>query len=117
MALAGSYAPLLDTLAGMRVGAYLLEACTPRAGDLALLQALPEDARLGVGVVNQKLPLAEAADVVGQRIARAVDLFGAERLLLHPDCGFATFADNPICCNSLAEDKLAVIVQAAARLR
>jgi 5-methyltetrahydropteroyltriglutamate--homocysteine methyltransferase len=37
----GSYAPLIPTLAGMRVGAYLLEACTPRAGDMALLQQLP----------------------------------------------------------------------------
>ena len=37
VALSGSYAPLVPTLAGMKVGAYLLEACTPRAGDMALL--------------------------------------------------------------------------------
>ena len=37
-----------------------------------------------------------------------------ERLLLHPDCGFATFADNPICSGSLAEGKLTAIARACA---
>lgn len=117
VALAGSYEPLLTTLAGMRVGAYLLEACTPRAGDLTLLKALPDDARIGVGVVNQKLPVVDAAEAVAARIGRAVGLFGAERLLLHPDCGFATFADNPICPMAVAEGKLRTIAQAAERWR
>lgn len=116
VALAGSYAPLIPTLAGMQVGAYLLEACTPRAGDMALLQGLPADARIGVGVVNQKNPQVEPVDEVEARIRRAVSLFGADRLLLHPDCGFATFADNPICSMAIAEAKLGTIVQAAQRV-
>lgn len=116
VALAGSYAPLIPTLAGMRVGAYLLEACTPRAGDMALLQQLPADARIGVGVVNQKTQGIEPVDEIAARIERAVSLFGAERLLLHPDCGFATFADNPICSMQVAEAKLAAIVLAAQRV-
>ncbi len=115
VALAGSYAPLVPTLASMKVGAYLLEACTPRAGDMALLQKLPADARIGVGVVNQKQRAIEPVDEIVARIARAADLFGADRLLLHPDCGFATFADNPICSMQIAEGKLAAIVQAAQR--
>jgi 5-methyltetrahydropteroyltriglutamate--homocysteine methyltransferase len=115
VALAGSYAPLIPTLAGMRVGAYLLEACTPRAGDMALLQQLPADARIGVGVVNQKHAAIEPVDEIVARIERAAGLFGADRLLLHPDCGFATFADNPICSMQVAEAKLAAIVQAAQR--
>jgi len=101
----------------MKVGAYLLEACTPRAGDMALLQQLPADARIGVGVVNQKNPAIESVDEIASRIERAIGLFGAERLLLHPDCGFATFADNPICSASIAEAKLAAVAQAAARFR
>lgn len=115
VALAGSYAPLVSTLAGMKVGAYLLEACTPRAGDLALLKALPQDARIGVGVVNQKNPAIESVDEVAARIGRAIDLFGKDRLLLHPDCGFATFADNPIASMAVAEGKLKAIAQAAQR--
>jgi 5-methyltetrahydropteroyltriglutamate--homocysteine methyltransferase len=44
-------------------------------------------------------------------------LFGAERLLLTPDCGFATFADNPLNSDRVAEAKLAALAQAAAILR
>lgn len=117
VALSGSYAPLIDTLAQVRAGAYLLEAATPRAGDMGILSALPQDARIGVGVVNQKLQTAEAVDEIAARIQRAITLFGRERVLLHPDCGFATFADNPICCGDLAADKIAAIAQAAARFR
>lgn len=117
VALAGSYAPLIPTLAGMKVGAYLLEACTPRAGDMALLQALPADARIGVGVVNQKHAAIEPVDEIAARIERAIGLFGAERLLLHPDCGFATFADNPICSATIAEAKLGAIAAAVSRFR
>ena len=117
VALTGSYAPLLDTLAAMKVGGYLLEMCTPRAGEMELLRALPDDARIGVGVVNQKCSHTEAAEDIEARVRRAVDLFGAERLLLHPDCGFATFADNPICGSGSAEEKLAAIAKVAAALR
>lgn len=117
VALSGSYAPLIPTLAGMKVGAYLLEACTPRAGDMALLQQLPQDARIGVGVVNQKHQAIEPDAEIAARIQRAIGLFGAERLLLHPDCGFATFADNPICSAQIAEAKLAAISRAAQQFR
>ncbi len=117
VALAGSYAPLVETLAEMRVGAYLLEMCTPRAGEVEVLRALPDDARLGLGVVNQKHAACEAPAEVAAKIERAADLFGARRLLLHPDCGFATFADNPICQADAAEAKLRVIAQAARQMR
>ncbi len=117
VALAGSYTPLVDMLAQVKVGAYLLEMCTPRAGEMEILKALPEDARIGVGVVNQKDPHTEGVAEVEARIRAAIDLFGRERVLLHPDCGFATFADNPICCTGAAQDKLSVIAQAVQRLR
>jgi 5-methyltetrahydropteroyltriglutamate--homocysteine methyltransferase len=68
-------------------------------------------------VVNQKQQAVETDDEIAARIERAIDLFGAERLLLHPDCGFATFADNPICSAGIAEAKLAAIVRAAQRFR
>lgn len=117
VALAGSYAPLIDTLGAMKVGAYLLEMCTPRAGEMELLRQLPDDARIGVGVVNQKCVHTEAVGDIEGKIKEAVGLFGRERVLLHPDCGFATFADNPICGMASAEEKLAAIVSAAERVR
>ncbi|WP_144632008.1 5-methyltetrahydropteroyltriglutamate--homocysteine methyltransferase [Bordetella genomosp. 13] len=117
VALSGDYAPLLPTLAQVRVGAYLLEMCTPRAGDVAMLRALPDHARIGIGVVNQKDQAVETEDAVAARIERGIALFGRDRLLLHPDCGFATFADNPICSTQIAQDKLRVIARAAERFR
>ena len=117
VALAGSYLPLIGTLRGMNVGAYLLEMCTPRAGEMDVLRSLPADARIGIGVVNQKHADVEGDDAVAAKIAEAINLFGADRVLLHPDCGFATFADNPICSASIAEAKLGAIARAAARFR
>lgn len=117
VALAGSYAPLVATLAQVKVGAYLLEMCTPRAGEMEILASLPQEARIGVGVVNQKDPCTEGVDEVEARIRQAIELFGRERVLLHPDCGFATFADNPICCTGAAQDKLVAIAEAVSRLR
>ena len=37
--------------------------------------------------------------------------------MLNPDCGFATFADNPIASSGIAEMKLAAIVEAARIVR
>ena len=82
-----------------------------------MLRRLPDDRRIGIGVVNQKRPGIETpAEILG-RIERAAGLLGAGRLLLHPDCGFATFADNPIASARVAEQKVAAIAQAAATAR
>jgi 5-methyltetrahydropteroyltriglutamate--homocysteine methyltransferase len=48
---------------------------------------------------------------------KAIQLFGAEPLLLTPDCGFATFADNPLNSERVAEAKLAALAQATQILR
>lgn len=116
-ALAGDYRPLVPTLARLEVGAYLLEACTPRAGELEVLRGLPEDRRIGIGAVNPKQPRVETVEEILARARQAIDLFGRERVLLHPDCGFATFADNPVASAAAAEGKLTALVEAARRLR
>ena len=111
-ALSGGYEPLVDVLKRVDVGGLFLEFATPRAGDMEVLRALPDDRRIGVGVVNPKTANVEPTEMVLQRISRAVDLFGRERLLLTPDCGFATFADNPVSSAQVAEAKLRTIVEA-----
>ena len=60
---------------------------------------------------------AESVEDVLGRAERAVALFGPDRLLLCPDCGFATFADNPVASARVAEEKLAVMARAARELR
>ena len=111
-ALSGGYLPLLDVLKRVDVGVLFLELCTPRAGEPSVLRDLPDDVRVGVGVVNQKLDSVEPVDEIRRRITRAIDLFGQERVLLTPDCGFATFADNPVASAKTAEAKLKAIVVA-----
>jgi 5-methyltetrahydropteroyltriglutamate--homocysteine methyltransferase len=116
-ALAGDYRPLLPVLAEVKVGTLLLELCTPRAGELEILADLPRDVRVGVGVVDQKQERVETPAEIVTRARRAIALFGQERVLLTPDCGFATFADTPIASAAVAEGKLRAIASAAAVLR
>ena len=68
-------------------------------------------------MVNQKLDRVESVDEIVARAEAAVAVFGPERVLLNPDCGFATFADNPLASAQVAEGKLAAIVQASQVLR
>jgi 5-methyltetrahydropteroyltriglutamate--homocysteine methyltransferase len=117
VALAGDYRPLLPVLESLDVGTLFLELATPRAGEIEVLAELPADRRIGVGVVNQKHDRVETVDEIVAVARRAIAVFGSERVLLTPDCGFATFADNPVAVAGVAEDKLRALASAAARLR
>ena len=116
-ALAGDYAPLVPLLSSIPVGTLFLELCTSRAGEIEVLRSLPTDLRIGVGVVDQKSDRVEPAAEIVARAERAIRLFGPERVLLNPDCGFATFADSPITAFEIARAKLANLVQARMILR
>jgi 5-methyltetrahydropteroyltriglutamate--homocysteine methyltransferase len=116
-ALAGDYRPLVDTLGRLQVGTLFLELATPRAGEMEVLTSLPDDMRIGVGACNQKHAHVESVEHVLHHAEQAVQLFGAERVLLTPDCGFATFADNPLNSAATAEAKLAALAGAARILR
>lgn len=116
-ALSGDYKPLVDTLGQMRVGTLFLELCTSRAGEMEILTSLPDDMRIGVGACNQKHAHVETVDSIVHHAEHAIQLFGAQRVLLTPDCGFATFADNPLNSAATAEAKLAALAGAAAILR
>lgn len=116
-ALTGDYRPLIPLLKNLRVGTFMLELCTPRAGEMEILRELPDDRRIGVGVVNQKRIDVETVEEILAKARLAIRLFGKERILLNPDCGFATFADNPVSSAKTAEEKLRAIVRAAEILR
>jgi 5-methyltetrahydropteroyltriglutamate--homocysteine methyltransferase len=117
LALTGDYKPLVDTLGQMQVGTLFLELCTPRAGEMEILTSLPDDMRIGVGACNQKHAHVESVESIVRHAEHAIQLFGAERVLLTPDCGFATFADNPLNSGGTAEAKLAALAQATLLLR
>ena len=44
-------------------------------------------------------------------------MVGAERVLLTPDCGFATLADNPLNSDVTAEARMAALANATRILR
>lgn len=115
--LAGDYRALHEHLQSVRVGTVFLEFSTPRAGEIDVLAALDPGKRLGLGVLNPRQDRVETVEEILTTARHAVDLLGADRLLLNSDCGFATFADNPVASAQVAEAKLAVAAEAARRLR
>ncbi len=117
VALAGSYEPLVPLLRSLNVGTFFLELCTPRAGEIDVLASLPDDCRIGVGVVNQKLDVIESVEEIVAKAEAAIRVFGPHRVLLNPDCGFATFADNPVASAQVATAKLTAMMNAARQLR
>lgn len=117
VALSGPYTPLVPLFRTLPVGTLFLEMATPRAGELEPLAHLPDDLRIGLGVVNQKLDRVEPVPDIVARAEAAIRQFGPDRILLNPDCGFATFADNPLASSEIAEQKLSAIVQASRALR
>ncbi|MCC6409054.1 MAG: 5-methyltetrahydropteroyltriglutamate--homocysteine methyltransferase [Planctomycetes bacterium] len=117
VALSGDYTPLLPLLSSVPMRTLFLELCTPRAGDERVLAGLPASKRVGVGVVNQKHAAIESLDAICAKAERVIACLGPERVLLNPDCGFATFADNPLADRDVAQAKLRAIVAAARELR
>jgi 5-methyltetrahydropteroyltriglutamate--homocysteine methyltransferase len=115
--LRGDYRPLLPYLANAPVGTLFLELSTPRAGEMDVLAGLAGKYRFGVGIVNQKHLQVESVEEIVARAEKALRLFGAENVLLTPDCGFATYADNPVSSAQVAEAKLVALAAAAGRIR
>jgi 5-methyltetrahydropteroyltriglutamate--homocysteine methyltransferase len=84
---------------------------------MEILRSIPDEIRIGVGICNQKHAHIESLEHVLEKGERAIQLFGKERVLFTPDCGFATFADNPLASENIAEQKLKVIATASGILR
>ncbi len=110
----GRILPLLRTL---QVGMFFLELSSARPGEMPALRALPESCRIGVGVVDPRAEEAESVGTVYARADEAAALFGPERVLLAPDCGFAPFAARRAATAAVAEAKLATVAQVARLLR
>ena len=81
------------------------------------MKELPQDRRIGIGLVNPKTDTVESLEEIVAKAERAVNLFGADRIFLNPDCGFATFADNPVSSSHIAEAKLSALARAAELLK
>lgn len=114
-ALTGPYNALLPYFELVQVGTLLLEHATSRAGDYSFLEKLPKRFNLGLGVVDQKNEQIESVEEILIKVSKVLDILGdtyksgIKKLFLVPDCGFATFADSPICSGELAKEKLIIL--------
>ncbi|MEC8195483.1 MAG: cobalamin-independent methionine synthase II family protein [Pseudomonadota bacterium] len=75
---------------------------------------IPDDKVLVPGVVDTTTNFVEHPELVAQRIARFVDIVGAERVIAGSDCGFGTFAGFGAVDPDIAYAKLATLAEGAA---
>ncbi len=112
----GGYEPILDAMKRIRVDQYVLEFSIPVAGDVAVLQELPEEALIGLGSVDCRMEHIDTPDEIVARVEEAMQYVAPERLSLNPDCGFAPGKQSEIPLDE-AYLKLKNEAEAARQLR
>ena len=75
---------------------------------------IPDDKILVPGVVDTTTNFVEHPELIAERIARFVDIVGAERVIAGSDCGFGTFAGFGAVDPDIAYAKLAALAEGAA---
>jgi 5-methyltetrahydropteroyltriglutamate--homocysteine methyltransferase len=115
--LAGAYGPLIPYFSRMKIQQFVLEYATERAGSLDVLQYLPEDKEIGLGVVNPRTEEIESTEFIQNKVNTLLKYRDPQTVYLNPDCGFGTFADRPVNSAEIAGRKLEAIARAAKTLR
>lgn len=112
----GGYGPILPALQRLNVDQYVMEFTIPVAGDLSVLQQLPENCQVGLGCVDCRGETIDSVDAIVERVDKALQYLKPEQIFLNPDCGFApgNAADIPI---DEAYQKLSNEAKAASLLR
>jgi len=115
-------ARMFDTLMQARARYVLFETSNPRHGHEWTVfrdrkADIPDDRILVPGVVDTTTNFVEHPDLVAQRIARFVDIVGADRVIAGSDCGFGTFAGFGAVDPEIAYAKLAALAEGAAQVR
>ncbi len=113
----GDYQPLAGCFQAMHVRQLVLEYCTPRAGELAVVGRALADREIGLGCVNPRTDEAESPESIVARAHEALEFWKPEQIFLNPDCGFGCFANRCVNAEGLAAAKLRSMVEAARRLR
>ncbi len=110
---------LFATLMRTRSRYVLFETANPRHGHEWTVfrdrrNAIPDDKVLVPGVVDTTTNFVEHPALVAERIARFVDIVGAERVIAGSDCGFGTFAGFGAVDPEIAYAKLEALAEGAA---
>lgn len=115
--ISGDYQPLVGCFSGMKARQLVLEYCTPRAGELAVVGQALNDRQIGLGCVNPRTDVAESPESIVARAREAGQYWNPSQIHLNPDCGFACFANRGVNVEQVAAEKLRSMVEAARRLR
>ena len=110
---------VFSTLMKTRARYVLFETSNPRhAHEWTVFRdrasEIPDDKVLVPGVVDTTTNFVEHPELVAERIARFVDIVGAERVIAGSDCGFGTFAGFGAVDPDIAYAKLATLAEGAA---
>jgi len=115
-------ATMFDTLMSAKAQYVLFETSNPRHGhewtvfrDRAA--DIPQDKVLVPGVVDTTTNFVEHPELVAQRLARFVDIVGADRVIAGSDCGFGTFAGFGTVDPDIAYAKLGAMAEGAALVK
>src|SRR5437899_11454542 len=83
----GSYQYLLPGILEAKVHQLTLEFARRGGEDLDLFKEFPSKFELGLGVIDVKIHDIETADMVAERIRKALEVLPPERIVVLPDCG------------------------------
>jgi 5-methyltetrahydropteroyltriglutamate--homocysteine methyltransferase len=112
----GGYDPILSQLGRLKVDHITMEFTSPGAGDMSVFKRLPEHVEIGLGCVSCQPGQVDSADVIVERVEKALKHVGPERITLNPDCGFAPGSAADVSLDEVYT-KLKNEVEAARRLR
>jgi len=84
---AGNYRYLFPAILEARVHQLSLEFARRGGEDLELFKEFPNKFELGVGSIDVKTHEVETADIVAERLRKALKFVPAERIFVLPDCG------------------------------
>ena len=107
----GHYDFLFPAVLDARIDELKLEFARKGYDDLELFSRNASDLQIGVGVIDVKNQQVETEAVIEARLTQAVNLLGAERLAVNPDCGLRNLP------GVVARAKLAAMTRATAAVR
>jgi 5-methyltetrahydropteroyltriglutamate--homocysteine methyltransferase len=109
---------IIDILLRARPAGLSVEAANPRhAHEWTVFERvkLPDGKVIIPGVIDSTTNFIEHPDLVAQRLRQYAQLVGRERVIAGVDCGFATFAVDPVVDPDIAWAKLRTLVDGARR--
>jgi len=84
---AGNYRYLFPTILEANIQQLTLEFARRGGEDLELFKEFPNKLEIGVGVIDVKTHEVETAEIVAERLRKALKFLPAERVFALPDCG------------------------------